>query len=274
MREAVVPQSHVGLLYEDGAFKRELAPGRHKLQSGFFDKTNRMVQLVDLRERSLTIKGQETLTNDKVAIRVSLLVYFRIQSAQLAAHNVANYEERIYEDVQLAARRFLASRTLDAILSDRNEISDAVRDEVREAAAGYGVEILRADVKDLVFPGNLREIMNQVLETERRAEANLIQARKDAEAMSVKTKAQNEAEMRRLEAETERQRVQLEAERERRRNELEAAQTEAAAIAKNPTLFKLKQLDVLRGIARDGGKFVLGIEADGLRSALQDPVDD
>ncbi|WP_437739382.1 SPFH domain-containing protein [Sorangium sp. So ce302] len=77
------------------------------------------------------------------------------------------------------------SKTKEAILSDRNEISDAVRDDVKGTAARYGVEIVRADVKDLVFPGNLREIMNQVLETERRAEAKVIQARKDAEALRI-----------------------------------------------------------------------------------------
>ena len=58
-----------------------------------------------------------------------------------ATHNVEIYRERIYEDVQLAARRFLANRSLDAILTDRNEISDAVRDEVKTSAAGYGVRV-------------------------------------------------------------------------------------------------------------------------------------
>src|SRR5262249_28425585 len=145
----------------------------------------RTVALVDLRERSLTIKGQEILTADKVALRITLLVYFVVRDAAAALHNVASYEERIYEDVQLAARRFLAGATLEAILRDRNDISDAVRDDVTATAARYGVVILRADVKDLVFPGNLREIMNQVLETERRAEAKLIQARKDADTVRI-----------------------------------------------------------------------------------------
>src|SRR6185503_20341547 len=103
-----VPESHVGLLYEDGAFKTELSPGRHRLKRGLFDRAARTVALVDLRERSLTIKGQEILTADKVALRITLLVYFTVRDAAAALHNVASYEERIYEDVQLAARRYLA----------------------------------------------------------------------------------------------------------------------------------------------------------------------
>jgi len=263
----VVQESFVALLYEDGAFARTLKPGKHEI-GGFFDSTSRSVKLVDLRERSLTIKGQEILTADKVAIRVSLLVYFRVTDAESASHNVAAYEERIYEDVQLAARRFLASRKLDAILSDRNEISDAVRQGVREAAASYGVEILRADVKDLVFPGNLKEIMNQVLETERRAEAKLIEARKDAESLKIKAEAEQEAEFLRLDAEKQRVKLTAEAEAEKLRLALQSQVDEAKALAEHPELVRLKQLETLREMARSGAKFVWGLESDPLNGAF------
>jgi regulator of protease activity HflC (stomatin/prohibitin superfamily) len=257
--EIIVPQSFVGLLYEDGAFRREVAPGRMKLSGGFFDDTVRTVTLVDMRERSLTLKGQEILTADKVAIRVSLLVYFRITDAPAAAHNVASYEERIYEDVQLAARRFLASRSLDAILSDRNEISDAVRDDVKGTASRYGVEILRADVKDLVFPGNLREIMNQVLETERKAEAKLLQARKEAETQKIAADAENERTRQRLTSERDQARLRADAAEEAARIKLAAELEEAKAIEEHPALLKLKELQTLGEMARTGGKFTVGL---------------
>ena len=278
-----VNQGYVGLLYEDGVFVDILKPGIYKLRKGWLDTTEREVKLVDMRERSVVIKGQEILTADKVAIRVSLLVYFRVRDADAAVNNVASYEDRIYEDVQLAARRYLASRDLEAILSDRNEISDAVRDEVRGAATGYGVEIIRADVKDLVFPGNLREIMNQVLETERRSEARLIQARKDAEALAIKTEAENAATRARLEAEKLQARLKAETEIERARLtaelELERAriarqiEVEAAkALAENPELKRLRELKALGDMALAGAKFVVNLKADGL-GALPEPFD-
>jgi hypothetical protein len=102
--------------------------------SGSAGAVTRRVTVVDLRERSVTIKGQEILTADKAAIRISLLVYFKVIDAKAAMHRVTSYEERIYEDVQLAARRFLASRALGDILTDRNEISDAVREDVAGSA--------------------------------------------------------------------------------------------------------------------------------------------
>ncbi|HJL25447.1 MAG TPA: slipin family protein [Polyangiaceae bacterium LLY-WYZ-15_(1-7)] len=267
MSHFVVPNAHVGLLYVDGVYEDALPPGRHPLGGGLFDRKVRRVDLVDLRERSLVIKGQEILTRDKVAIRVSLLVYFEVVDPVAAKHHVADYEARIYEDVQLAARRFLASRDLDAILSDRNEISDAVRETVKDAAQGYGVEIHRADVKDLVFPGNLKTIMNQVLETERRAEAKLIQQRKDIEARKLAARADEEAQRRRLEAERERLHLELEAEKERSAAELERQRValrveveQAEALAAHPALLKLRQLETLATMARSGGRFVVGLK--------------
>ena len=270
MRWYVVPQSCLGLLYEDGAYVRTLSPGKNRFPYTLFRRVRRNVQLIDVRERSLTIKGQEILTADKVAIRVSLLVYFKVTNPVAAVHNVAAYEERIYEDVQLAARRFLASRNLDAILNDRNEISDAVRDDVKESAAGYGVEIRRADVKDLIFPGNLREIMNQVLETERRAEAMLIEARKEAEAAKVRSTAVNEANIRRLEAEKEEVRLRAEADKETLKTRLTAEIDQARALAENPQLLKLRQLEVLKALAESGGRFVIGLKTGGLDSIIDD----
>ncbi len=281
----VVPNAHVGLLYEDGVFTDVLKPGKHPVRKGYFDKTKRTVDLVDTRERSLVIKGQEILTRDEVAIRVSVLVYFRVVDAVAAKHNVADYEARIYEDVQLAARRFLASRKLDAILSDRNEISEAVRETVKDAAQSYGVEIKRADVKDLVFPGNLRAIMNQVLETDRRAEAKLLGARKDIEADRLRAEAHQEAQRRALEAERERLELQLEAERQKaeatlelKRVALRAEIEEAEALAAHPELLKLREFHTLTQMAQSGARFVVGMNGmsgmHGLNGSVAKLIDD
>ncbi len=260
MKQVTIPQSHVGLLYEDGVFTNTLTSGKHRFKQRLFKYMDRSVTLVDMRERTLTIKGQEILTADKVAVRVSLLVYFSVEDPRAAEHNVASYQDRIYEDVQLAARRFLASRTLDAILNDRNEVSDAVLQVVAGAAAGYGVRILRAEVKDLIFPGNLREIMNQVLETERRAEAQLILARKEAEALAIKTASEVEASRQRMAVEREKASARAEAEQRRLRLRLEAELREAEALRETPELMHLRELHTLAEMAQGGARFAVGLK--------------
>jgi len=267
--KCIVEQSFIGLLYKDGVFQEELKPGKYKFGHPF-STSKWQIKYIDLRERSLIIKNQEILTKDKVAIRVSIIVYFKVDNARDAMHNVALYEERIYEDVQLAARHYLAGESLENILDSRSTISTSVKEEVKSIAKGYGVEIVKADVKDLVFPGNLREIMNQVLETERHAEAELINARKEADVLRIKAKAENESEQLKNEAHKEAVKIRAEAEKERIAIQIESEVQEAKMLRDNPEILKLRKLKTISELARGGGKFIVGLKEIGMEEVLKD----
>jgi regulator of protease activity HflC (stomatin/prohibitin superfamily) len=118
--EIIIKDTHRGLYYEDGVLAQVLGAGRHviprHIDLGFYRRPRAQVVLVDIRQRELTIKGQEILTADKVAIRVSIIVQFRVTDPKAAIHEVEKYDERLYSDVQLAARRSLASMTLEEIV--------------------------------------------------------------------------------------------------------------------------------------------------------------
>ncbi len=261
LREVIIKETHRGLWYEDGVLKQVLEAGRYRIPRhidlGFYRTPRVEVSLVDIRERDLTIKGQEILTADKVAIRVNLLVQFRVIDPRAALHKVENYEDRLYSDVQLAARRSLAAMALEDILTNRNRLSEEILREVKEAASGYGVEILRADVKDLIFPGNLQDVMNRVLTAERLAQAQLVDARTKAETQRIE--AQARAEIRKTEAESqaEAQRLaaQAEAEAQRIATDAEIAalrvrEQAAAAYSAHPALLRLHELETLRELGR------------------------
>ncbi len=258
-QEFIIKDTHRGLWYEDGKLTKVLEAGRYEIpMQRTWRKRLPTVEcvLVDVRERDLTIKGQEILTADKVAIRVSILVQFRVTDAKAAIQNVESYEDRLYSDVQLAARRSLASMNLEEILTNRNRLSEDILAEVKEAAAGYGVAIRRADVKDLIFPGNLQEIMNRVLAAERHSEAQLVEARTRAEVEAIEAKTRAEARQREAEAEAVARRLQIEAdaqaERLKAENETRALierQKAAEAIERHPGLLRLAELEALRELA-------------------------
>jgi regulator of protease activity HflC (stomatin/prohibitin superfamily) len=260
LREIIIKDTHRGLYYEDGVLTRVLGAGRHALPRhidiGFYRTPLVEVTLVDVRERELTIKGQEILTADKVAIRVSIIVQFRVADPKAAMHEVENYQERLYGDVQLAARRSLASMTLEEILTDRNRLSEDILRDVYKVAGNYGVTISRAEVKDLIFPGNLQEIMNKVLAAERTSQAQLVEARTRADVQRIAASA--EAETRRLQSEAHASSVRrdAEAEAEATRIKVEAAvnalktrEQAAGAYTRHPALLRLTELEALTNLA-------------------------
>ncbi len=259
--EIIIKETHRGLLYRDGVMVNVLGAGRYKIPRAirlpFFRRPTTEIRLIDVRERDLTIRGQEILTSDKVAIRVSIVVQFRVTDPVAALHAVENYEDRIYSDVQLAARRSLASMTLEQILTNRNQLSEDILRDVQDAAARYGVAILRADVKDLIFPGNLQDVMNKVLAAERLSQAQLVEARTRADVQRIDAQAKGQArqldagaqaQAQRLLAENEAevQRIRTEAEIRALREREQAAQ----AYSDHPALMRLQELEALGALAR------------------------
>ncbi|MCW2912553.1 MAG: band 7 protein [Actinomycetia bacterium] len=258
-RDIIIKSTHRGLRYEDGRLTGVLEAGRYELpETSIWRKHPPVTEivLVDMRERELTLKGQEILTADKVAVRVSIITLFQVVDPVAALEKVASYEDRLYSDVQLAARRSLASMTLEAILTNRNQLSEDILSDVTDAAAGYGVAILRADVKDLVFPGNLQEIMNRVLTAERLSEAHLVDARTKAEreAIEARSRAETERIVAQTRREAERMAAESEAEAHRIRAEAEADALRmhadaAAAYSEHPVLLRVRELETLARLA-------------------------
>ena len=271
-RELIIKSTHRGLKYTDGRLTDVLEAGRYELpkpSTRWVRRPTVEVVLVDLRERELTIKGQEILTSDKVAVRVSILTQFRVTDPVAAVEKVAQYEDRLYSDVQLAARRSLASMTLEAILTNRNQLSEDILADLQSVAGGYGVEILRADVKDIVFPGNLQDVMNRVLTAERLSEAQLVEARTKAEkeALEARTKAETDRVAANSRAETDRigaaaraevvrlaAEAEAEAERIRTAADVDALRVRAGhadAYVQHPALLRLQELESLATLSRN-----------------------
>jgi len=261
-REVIIKDTHRGLWYEDGVLTRVLEAGRfvvpRSIDLGVWRNKKVEIALVDIRERELTIKGQEILTSDKVAIRVSIIVQYKVIDPKAAIHVVEKYDERLYSDVQLAARRALASMSLEEILTNRNRLSEEILHDVKEAAISYGVAILRADVKDLIFPGNLQEIMNKVLAAERMSQAQLVEARTKADTQLIEAQAKSETQKLQAQTHAEAQRLIAQSESEvnkiKTESEVEALKQQeqsAQAYSTHPALLRLRELETLTELSKN-----------------------
>jgi regulator of protease activity HflC (stomatin/prohibitin superfamily) len=176
---ALVEAHEAGLLVVDGALKERLAPGRHA-----FWQVGRTVKVtkIDLRPQPLEVTAQEILTKDRVGIRVTLTAFAKIVDPEKAALATADVPGTLYRLVQFAIREAVATRTLDDILAARDTIDHEVRAFVAERARALGAEVGEIGVKDIILPGDVRELLNKVVEAERLAKANLIRRQEETAA--------------------------------------------------------------------------------------------
>ena len=176
---AEVPDNFAGLLIVNGRLERVLEPGPHA-----FWKFNRTLQVkyMDMRLQSVEVQGQEILTKDKVSLRLNLSATLRVVDAQQAFTALKDFGEFVYKELQFSLRESVATKTLDELLARKDELATEVGEPVRERARPFGVELVSVGIKDVILPGEMKTILNRVVEAEKEAEANLIRRREEAAA--------------------------------------------------------------------------------------------
>jgi len=177
--EPVIENHEAGLLYVEGRFVERLAPGRH---SYWIVDHKVEVKRLDLRPQAVEITAQEMLTKDRISLRVTLTVLRRIVDPERVAAAIADVDGWLYRLVQFAIREAVASRTLDEVLSAKGALDAELRTYVRERVAESGIEVTELGVKDVILPGEIRELVNKVVEAERLAKANLIRRQEETAA--------------------------------------------------------------------------------------------
>jgi regulator of protease activity HflC (stomatin/prohibitin superfamily) len=177
--EHVVENHEAGLLYVEGRLVERLAPGRHA-----FWTVGRKIEVkrLDLRPQAVEITAQEMLTKDRIALRVTLTAFRRIVDPERVVNAVPDVDAWLYRLVQFAIREAVAARTLDEVLSAKNALDAELRAFVRERMAETGIEVTELGVKDVILPGEIRELVNKVVEAERTAKANLIRRQEETAA--------------------------------------------------------------------------------------------
>jgi regulator of protease activity HflC (stomatin/prohibitin superfamily) len=175
----VVNDGQVGLLFVDGTHQRMLQPGMHAF--GNVGKTVQ-VRVVDLKRQSLDVTGQELLTRDKVTIRVNISAEYRVVDPLKAVSEVKDFADALYRALQFAFRQMLGTLTLDQILERKVMVNAEAAEKVRADMAAIGVEVSAIELKDVILPGEMRDILNQVVAAEKQAEANVIRRREETNA--------------------------------------------------------------------------------------------
>lgn len=200
---------HQGVLVVDGAFVATLPPGRYA-----FWKNVAQVKFTqeDTRELLLDVGGQEIMTADKVTLRLNAAVTYRVSDVRMAASAASDAKQALYRETQLALRAVVGARDLDTFLVDKDAVAVELTQAVAPRAWALGIELVQVGIRDVILPGEMKELLNKVTEAKKAAEANLIVRREETAAI-------------RSQANT------------------------AKLLGENPTLMRLRELEVLEKVA-------------------------
>lgn len=171
----VAPYEKARLYYNETLVKL-LEPGTYYFWRG---STKVKAEIVDTRLTRMEITGQEILTRDKVALRINFVCNYRITDYVKVLTEIDDYQEQLHVAAQLTLREYVGKYTVDELLENKEQLSLSVFDALQKKAAGLYLELADAGVKDIIFPGEIREIMNTVLVAEKRAQANVIARREE-----------------------------------------------------------------------------------------------
>jgi regulator of protease activity HflC (stomatin/prohibitin superfamily) len=208
-----------GVLFLDGVYVETLPPGQYAFWKAGAEA--RVVE-VDERESTLDVVGQDIMTADKVTLRLNAIVTYQVVDPRRAVCTSDDSRQALYREAQLALRAVVGARDLDALLAEKNAVAAEAESMLAARASALGLEIRAAGIRDVILPGEMKELMNKVTEARKAAEANLVTRREETAAY-------------RSQANT------------------------AKLLADNPVLMRLRELEALEKVASAANlKIVLG----------------
>jgi len=156
-----IPEGKVGVLFVNGELSDILPAGK---QVFWKDMAVIKIVLIEQREQVMDISGQELMTQDKVTLRMNGQLTYRIVDVRKSVETVENVEQALYREAQLVLRKEVGARTLESMLSDKEDLAQNPKANLVQVAKNLGVEMLGLGIRDLILPGDMKELMNQVIE--------------------------------------------------------------------------------------------------------------
>jgi regulator of protease activity HflC (stomatin/prohibitin superfamily) len=223
-----VDEGKTALVSLDGQFTDQLGPGVY----GYWNAGRKVsAKQVDLTRQSIDVTGQEVLTRDRVTLRINLAAEYRVVDPVMAVSSVKDYVDALYRALQYAFRKTLGVMTLDQILENKVSVDAEAAEKVRADMAAIGLEVSEIALKDVILPGEMREILNRVVAAQKEAEANIIRRREET-------------------------------------NATRSLLNTAKVMAENPVMLRLKELEALESIAGKVDKLTVYNGTSGLMNDL------
>jgi regulator of protease activity HflC (stomatin/prohibitin superfamily) len=177
-RSVTVHDYERGLLFKKGRLDRILDAGRYWLVWG-----GREITVVDLRERILEVAAQEIPTKDRVPVKVSLAITYRVTDPRATVTEVESYVGALYLAGQLALRSAVSRVEFEELLANRTLLDETLIENVRPAAERIGAHLEQVTIKDITVSSDLKRALADVAKAQAEARAKLERARGESAAL-------------------------------------------------------------------------------------------
>jgi regulator of protease activity HflC (stomatin/prohibitin superfamily) len=174
-----IPEHKLGLLMVNGQYVKTLSPGLHAY---WIFNRHITVTVWETRLQEMEVAGQEILTKDKVSLRINLSAGYQYQNILRMTGLLENPKQYLYKELQFGLRAAVGTRSLDELLENKDVINEAVLNYITEKTKDIGMTVQNVGVKDIILPGEMKTILNKVVEAEKVAQANLIKRREETAA--------------------------------------------------------------------------------------------
>jgi regulator of protease activity HflC (stomatin/prohibitin superfamily) len=177
-RRIVIFEYERGLLFKNGKYQRVLNPGPHLI----FPLTQK-VEKADLRSRPLVIQGQEIISADNIGVKISIGIVFRIVDYLKTITTTTNFADELHLILQSSLRDLVGALPIESLLEHRKDIGEKIKIDADPRISDLGLELISVNVRDIMFPGDLRNIFAQVVNARLEGQAILERARGESAAI-------------------------------------------------------------------------------------------
>ncbi len=131
---------------------------------------------VDLRVKAVDVPNQEAITKDNISVSVNAVIYYKVQEADKVILEVEDFYYAISQLAQTTMRNAVGQVDLDGLLSQRDKVSEHIRNIIDTAANPWGIKVLNVELKDITLPEEMKRVIGKQAEAEREKRALIIKA--------------------------------------------------------------------------------------------------
>jgi len=167
-----------GVVFRLGRFAGLRGPGLYWIIPLGFERS----VTIDTRTRTVSAERQETITRDSVTVKLNAVLWYQITDAAKSVIAVTDAGAAVYQLALTSLRNIIGQHDLDEVLQERDKINSLLRENIAGAAARWGIDVERFEMKDVELPEAMQQVMAMQAEAIREKRARIIKAEAELEA--------------------------------------------------------------------------------------------